>query len=141
MNSPIHIRLMTKIATAFAVVAVAAPVAAAGGHGITYSEPGSTGYVSTNVSIPSNLKTFREPGSTGYVATKVSIPANLRNFHEPGSVGWVPSAAAVAAATTAGTDGLDWASALIGGGVVLGIGLVSAGAVLAMRRRRGLAHA
>jgi hypothetical protein len=119
MTSRIPIRLVTTIVAALAIVAATAPLAGAGGHGIGYTEP----------------------GSTGYVPTKVSIPANLANLREPGSVGWVPSTGAVAATAAAGTDGLDWASALIGGAVVLGIGFVCAGALLAMRRRRGLAHA
>jgi len=140
MTSRIHIRPMRAIVVALAIVTATASAAAAGGNGIRYSEPGSTGYVpQKHVSIPSSMTDFREPGSTGYVPTKVTIPAHLRNFREPGSVGWVPAAGS--AATTAAAAGLDWTSAVIGGGVVLGVGLVSAGAVLALRRRSGLAHA
>jgi hypothetical protein len=138
MTPRIHTGLVTSIAAALVIVAATASVATAGGHGVRYTEPGSTGYVPTKMSIPANLANFREPGSTGYVPTKVTIPANLKNFREPGSVGFVPAAGAVVSAPG---GGLDWASALIGGAVVLGIGFVSAGALLAMRRRRRLAHA
>ena len=122
MNSRIHTKLATAIAVALAIVAVTAAVAAAGGK-------------------PSSVIRYSERGSTGYVreATHVSIPANLANFREPGSVGWVPSSGAVA--TNASAAGLDWESALIGGGVVLGIALLCAGALLAIRRRGTPAHA
>jgi hypothetical protein len=142
MTTRIHIRIATAIAVV-ATAALTASVAAAGGKpssSIHYSEPGSTGYVAIHVSIPPRLANFREPGSVGWVPapTKVTIPAWLTNFREPGSVGWVPGSGAAA---TAASAGLHWESALIGGGVVLGFGLVCAGALLAIRRRGAPAHA
>ena len=90
----------------------------------------------TRIQIPPALAHFQEPGSTGYVpkTTLVKIPANLAHFQEPGSVGYVP------AATVSTSGGLDWASALIGAGVALGVALASAGAFTVLRRRRTLAH-
>jgi hypothetical protein len=151
MTTRVHIKIARTFAAALVIAAVAAPGAVAastkGSHGkstfvLRYREPGSTGYLAKPaVTIPPRFANFREPGSTGYVPppTHVNIPAWLTNFREPGSTGWVPTAGAVS--TTTGAGGLDWTSALIGGGVVLGLALVSAGALLAVRRRRALAHA
>jgi hypothetical protein len=145
MTSRIHTQLIAAIVAAFAIVALTASGATAArsepSNVLHYTEPGSTGYVpKATVNIPAWLANFREPGSTGYVpkATHVTIPANLVNFREPGSTGFVPAASP---STVSASGGLDWASALIGGGVVLGAGLVCAGAALALRRRRALAHA
>ena len=40
-----------------------------------------------------------------------------------------------------GGGGLDWPSAFIGAGAAFGIGLAAAGSMLAVRKRRALAHA
>ena len=74
--------------------------------------------------------------STG---TTITIPKSLANFHEPGSTGYVPASALVTT-TAAAEGGLDWASALIGLGVGIGMAVASAGGLLAVRRRRTLAH-
>ena len=124
-------RVHTKLAGTIRVTLVIAAVAASGA--VVAQAKGDR-------VEPSAVVHYTEPGSTGYVPppTHVNIPAWLTNFREPGSTGWVPTAGAVA--TTTGAGGLDWTSALIGGGVVLGAGLVSAGALLAVRKRRALAH-
>jgi hypothetical protein len=38
-------------------------------------------------------------------------------------------------------DGFDWVSAMIGAGAALGLALATAGALMALRKRRALAHA
>ena len=95
----------------------------------------------TRIQIPPSLANFREPGSIGYVpqVTRVVIPSRLAHFREPGSTGFVPKATPVTAITPAG-GGLDWVSALIGAGAALGLALASAGALMALRKRRTLAH-
>ena len=146
------VRLYTRIATLIAVVAVAATGAsyasADSSKGIqipanlaNFREPGSTGYVPMTQVTPAWLKNFREPGSTGYVpeTTHVVIPARLKNFREPGSTGFVPAAEATVAST--GGGGLDWTSAIIGAGTALGLAIAGAGAFVAVRKRRTLAHA
>jgi hypothetical protein len=74
------------------------------------------------------------------MTTRVIIPARFSHFSEPGSTGWVPASTPVATTVRAGS-GLDWISVLIGAGAALGIAAVSAGGVLALRKRRTLAHA
>ena len=65
-------------------------------------------------------------------------PSKVLHYSEPGSTGWVPPSTSAAATTSPGA--LDWTSAVIGGGVVLGLVLVVAGAMTAFRKRLDPAH-
>jgi len=69
----------------------------------------------------------------------IQIPANLANFQEPGSTGFVPAAEVTVASTA--DRGLDWVSAVVGAGAALGLAIAGAGAFVAVRKRRTLAHA
>ena len=129
MNARIHTKVTTAIAAAAMIAAAVAPCASAD------SAKGA------RVQIPPSLANFREPGSTGYVpqVTRVVIPPALSHFREPGSTGFVPQAAPLRAVTVA-ADGFDWGAAVIGAGAALGLALASAGALMALRKRRTLAH-
>jgi hypothetical protein len=65
----------------------------------------------------------------------------LTNLYEPGSGSsdYVPKTTLVTTTTPVGV-GLDWISALIGTGAGLGIAVAGAGALMALRKRRTLAH-
>jgi hypothetical protein len=145
------VRLYTQIATIAAVAVAAAATASYASAGDSkgqrieipanlahLQEPGSTGYVPTQVTVPAWLENLQEPGSTGYVPTQISIPANLANFREPGSMGWDPAAAVTGNSATG--SGFDWVSALIGAGAALGAALAATGGFLTRRNRRVLAH-
>jgi hypothetical protein len=129
--------MTTRISTHIAIV-IAAVAAAALVPPLASADPSK----GTHITIPPSLAKLREPGSTGYVpkTTRVIIPARFSHFSEPGSTGWVPASTPVATTVRAGS-GLDWISVLIGAGAALGIAAVSAGGVLALRKRRTLAHA
>ena len=149
MSVRLYTRIATIAAVAVAVGATASYASAGDSKGkrieipanlANLREPGSTGYVPTQVTIPAWLENFQEPGSTGYVpTTHIVIPASLRNFQEPGSTGFVPAATMTVGST--GGSGLDWVSAVIGAGVALGLAVAGAGAFVTVRKRRTLAHA
>ena len=126
MTTRIHLTIARTFAAALVIVAVAAPGAVAAS---TNGSHGKSTFVLRH----------REPGSTGYVAKPAAtIPPWLANFREPGSTGYLPSTKMVA--TTSAADGLDWASALVGAGAALGLGLACAGGLMAFRKHRALAH-
>jgi len=150
MSVRLYTRIATIAAVAVAVGATASYASAGDSKGkrieipanlANLREPGSTGYVPKTalVMIPAALQNLREPGSTGYIPRQVTIPASLRNFQEPGSTGFVPAATVTVGST--GGSGLDWVSAVIGAGAALGLAIAGAGAFVAVRRRRTLAHA
>jgi len=72
--------------------------------------------------------------------TRITIPPSLARLHEPGSTGYVPKTTLVTTTAPVG-GGLDWISALIGAGAGLGIAVAGAGGLMALRKRRTLAHA
>jgi hypothetical protein len=130
MSTRIHTKIAKTIAATLVIEAVVAPGTSAAGP--------SKG---TRITIPQSLARLQEPGSTGYVpkTTQVTIPSRLANLHEPGSTGYVPKT--MLATTTAPVGGgLDWISALIGAGVGLGIAAAGGGVLMALRKRRTLAH-
>jgi hypothetical protein len=154
VTTRIHTKIAKTIAAAAVIAVIIVPATSASpskGTPITipsrlanFREPGSTGYVpkATRVVLPARFAHFREPGSTGWVpkTTRVVIPARFAHFNEPSSTGWVPTSAPVATTVRVG-NGLDWVSALIGAGAALGVAAASAGGLMALRKRRTLAHA
>ena len=71
------------------------------------------------------------PSAAGAGGSRIK-PSKVAHYGEPGSTGWVPTSTSAVATTSAGK--LDWTSAVIGGGVVLGLVLVVAGAMTAFRK-------
>jgi hypothetical protein len=146
----IHTKIAKTIAAAVLIVVVAAVAAPAASAGPSKG---------TRITIPPSLTNFHEPGSTGCVpkTTRVTIPSWLANFHEPGSTGYLKATIPARLAHT-GTSpkptvlvnniqskgpvggGFDWVSALIGAGGGLGIAVAGAGGLMALRKRRTLAH-
>ena len=63
------VRLYTRIAT---IAAVAVAVGATASYASAGDSKGK------RIEIPANLANLREPGSTGYVPTQVTIPAGSR---------------------------------------------------------------
>ena len=87
--------------------------------------------------ISSRWESFRGgPGGGGTVFPSHYLGHELGG---PGSAGGVSVAYPFAAAN--GGGGLDWADAAVGAGFMAGIALLVAAGLLAMRRRRALAHA
>ena len=153
MTTRIHTKIAKTIAAAAVIGVIIVPGASASpskGTRVTipswlanFHEPSSTPYVpkTTRVTIPSWLANFHEPSSTPYVpkTTQVMIPSWLANFHEPSSTPYVPKTTQVTTTAPAG-GGLDWVSALIGAGAGMGIALAGAGGLMALHKRRTLAH-
>ncbi len=123
----------------------------------TSSKP--TVYMAGGITIPAWLARSQYPGSssdpTVYVNVQgsshaialkvrngqITIPARLARIQFPGT----SSEPTVLVNNVQGTGpvggGFDWVSALIGAGGGLGIAVASAGSLMALRKRRTLAHA
>jgi hypothetical protein len=71
---------------------------------------------------------------------QVEIPGWLERIEYPGTSSQ-PTVYVTTPAAASGGSAFDWGSAAVGGGFVAGIGLIAAGAALALRRRHRLAHA
>ncbi len=105
------------------------------------------------VTIPAWLARIQYPGTsskpTVYVNPKFTVPAWLARIQYPGTsseptvliprVSHTPTAAADALDARAG-GGFDWGSFGIGIAAATGVALIGVGGLLAMRRRRPLAH-
>ena len=96
------------------------------------------------VKVPAWLARIHYPGTsseaTVYMAGPITIPARLARTQFPGT----SSEPTVVVNTVRGTGPggrFDWISALIGAACALGIAIASTGSLLALRRRRALAHA
>jgi hypothetical protein len=110
-------KLGSIITLGLAVVAIAVPVARAGGSDSYIGHPGG-------------------PGAAGPILPEYDgVPLNRELIGGPGGAGPVLS---VPARTTG--DGFDWAAAAVGGGFVAGIAILVAASALLARGRRQPAH-
>ena len=135
MKARLHKNLLVglTLAAAFAV-----PIAAARAPD-TVTVPTELAYIQApgGNSDLSRWESFRGgPGGGGPVFPSDYLGHELGG---PGSAGGVSVAYPFAAAN--GGGGLDWADAAVGAGFMAGIALLVAAGLLAMRRRRTLAHA
>ena len=120
------------------------------------SEP--TVYMAGPITIPARLARIQYPGSsskpTVYVNVqrsshasalkvqdgRIKIPARLALTQFPGTSSEPTVLVNNVQGTGSDGGGLDWISALIGAGGGLGIALAGMGSVMAVRKRRTLAH-
>ena len=155
MNTRIHTKVVTAIAAAAMVAAAIVPCASAD------SAKG------TRIQIPPALSHLQEPGSTGWVPqsygpavqagpkpegmTTQQWQAELARgdaLNQRYSLGAYAKTAGTSTATSpaalrvvkVAADGFDWGAAAIGAGVAFGLALAGVGALMAVRKRRTLAH-
>ena len=111
----------------------------------------------TNVTIPDWLARIQYPGTSSQPMVVLEAPARREGRTQPVRYGqiaiptWLtriqypgtssePTVLVNAPRGASSDSTLDWASAAVGGGFVGGMALLGAGAVVAFRRRKRLAH-
>lgn len=122
----------------------------------TSSQP--TVYMAGSIPIPAGLVRTQFPGTSSQptvlvdvarggsaptvkiVNGRIQLPPRLAHLPYPGASAQPTVYVRNGSATRSTGGGFDWTSAVIGGAVTLGLAIAAAGGVLAMRKRRTLAH-
>jgi hypothetical protein len=165
-----HTNLFTAIAAGLAVAVMAPIASASSPRGHikiparlaqtqypgTSSEP--TIYMAGPITIPAGLASTQYPGSSSEPTVFVDVPAGTHASALKVQNGHIEIPASLARTQYPGTSseptvllnnvrgtgpvegGFDWVSALIGAGGGLGVAVAGAGSVMALRKRRTLAH-